>query len=56
MTDRTEVDEELGVHVDLEDDAEEEFDRAPQPGNTPAPGEAPLDSGAITGSSLADGP
>lgn len=29
-------------------------DRAPAPGNTPAAGEQPLDSGAITGGKLAD--
>ena len=40
---------------DLERDADEEqVDRAPAPGNTPAPGESPLDSGAITGGKLAD--
>jgi hypothetical protein len=40
---------------DLQSDTDdEEVDRAPQPGNTPAPGEPPLDSGAITGGKLAD--
>ena len=40
---------------DLERDADEEqVERAPGPGNTPAPGEPPLDSGAITGGKLDD--
>ena len=33
----------------------DEQDRAPQPGNTPAPDEPPRETGAITGSTLADG-
>ena len=40
---------------DLERDADDsQVDRAPAPGNTPAPGESPLDSGAITGGKLED--
>ena len=31
------------------EDTDDELDRAPQPGNTPAPDEGPLESGAITG-------
>ena len=55
MTDHIERNEEIEVDVGLdEDDDEEQQDRAPQPGNTPAPGEPPLDSGAITGGKLAD--
>lgn len=54
MTDRIEGDE-IEVEVELEEDADEEqVDRAPQPGNTPAPGDPPIDSGAITGGRLAD--
>ena len=55
MTDHIEDNEDVEVHGELEDDADDEHaDRAPQPGNTPAPGEPPLDSGAITGGKLAD--
>ena len=36
------------------DGDDEEVDRAPAPGNTPAPDEVPYDSGAITGGRLAD--
>ena len=40
---------------EIERDADDEqVNRAPQPGNTPAPEEPPLDSGAITGGRLAD--
>jgi hypothetical protein len=52
MTDHT---EDLDTENDGESNADDEHvDRAPQPGNTPAPGEPPLDSGAITGGKLAD--
>jgi hypothetical protein len=54
MTDHIQRDEEIEVEVELEDTDDEQGDRAPQPGNTPAPGEPPLDSGAITGGDLAD--
>ena len=40
---------------DLERDAgDEQVNRAPAPGNTPAPGEPPLESGEITGGMLVD--
>jgi hypothetical protein len=35
--------------VDENEDAEDEVDRAPQPGNTPAPDETPRTAGGITG-------
>ena len=55
MTDHIEGNEKIELDVVLDDDDEnEQVDRAPQPGNTPAPGEPPLDSGAITGGRLAD--
>ena len=55
MTDHIEGNEDIEVEVEFdEDNDEEQVDRAPQPGNTPAPGEPPLDSGAITGGRLAD--
>ncbi len=46
MTDQV---EENDPEVKPDDDRDEEVDRAPQPSITPAPGEPPLDSGAITG-------
>jgi hypothetical protein len=55
MTDRIEGDEEIDLEAGLDEDAEDEqIERAPQPGNTPAPGERPIDSGAITGGKLAE--
>ena len=55
MTDHIEGNEDIEVDVEHDgDDDEEQVDRAPQPGNTPAPGDPPLDSGAITGGKLAD--
>ena len=56
MTDRIEREQEIDLDVELEEDADnEQVDRAPQPGNTPAPDDPPLDSGATTGK-LADDP
>jgi hypothetical protein len=52
MTDHIQ-DDELEPDAD-ESEETEDFERAPQPGNTPAPGEPPLDLGAITGGRLAD--
>ena len=50
MTDRHGRERELDVDVELEEDTDtEQVDRAPQPGNTPAPDEPTIDSGAITG-------
>ena len=55
MTDRIEREEEIDLDVELEEDADnEQVDRAAQPGNTPAPDDPPLDSGATTGGKLAD--
>ena len=55
MTDRVEAEDETEFEAKLEEGVDDEqVDRAPQPGNTPAPGEPPLDSGAITGGKLAD--
>ena len=54
MTDHIEGIEEIEIEVVLKKRHDEQVDRAPEPGNTPAPGEPPLDSGAITGGKLAD--
>jgi hypothetical protein len=49
-----EKDLELDEPSEERDRDDEEVDRAPAPGNTPAADEAPYDSGAITGGRLAD--
>lgn len=55
MTDHIEEkDLEFDEPTEDRDDDDAEVDRAPSPGNTPAPDEAPYDSGAITGGRLAD--
>jgi hypothetical protein len=56
MTDHTEETDldEIDEPSDDRDRDDDQVDRAPAPGNTPAPDEAPYDSGAITGGRLAD--